>query len=145
MNFRSKASFPSDPASPGRARTWASQQISAALPHLPTMPAILDDAVLVVGELVTNALRVGCSCADLDIEIGVDALRVGVIDDGPGVPVVQIAEPDDVRGRGLFLIAALASDWGVRITENGKEVWATLPLPYGWPPALPLGDVPMEE
>jgi serine/threonine-protein kinase RsbW len=84
--------------------------------------------LLVVSELVTNALRAGCSSADLNIEVGSEAVRVGVIDDGPGVPVVQLAEPEDVRGRGLFLVAALAEDWGVRRTERGKEVWAALPL-----------------
>jgi anti-sigma regulatory factor (Ser/Thr protein kinase) len=131
MSFQSKASFPCDPASPGRARSWVAEQISAALTRQPAMPTILDDAVLVVSELVTNALRAGCSRADLNIEVDVDALRVGVIDDGPGVPVVQVAQPGDVRGRGLFLVAALASDWGVRTTENGKEVWAALPLPFG--------------
>jgi serine/threonine-protein kinase RsbW len=131
MSYRSKASFPCDPASPGRARSWAAERISAALTHLPAAPTILDDAVLVVSELVTNALRAGCSWADLNIEVDVDVLRVGVIDDGPGVPVVQLAEAEDVRGRGLFLIAALASDWGVRRTEHGKEVWAALPLPFG--------------
>jgi hypothetical protein len=44
---------------------------------------------------------------------------------------VQVAQPGDVRGRGLFLVAALVSDWGVRTTENGKEVWAALPLLFG--------------
>jgi anti-sigma regulatory factor (Ser/Thr protein kinase) len=130
MSFRSEASFPCDPASPGRARSWAAEEISAVLTHLPAMPTILDDAVLVVSELVTNALRAGYSCA-VNIEVDVDALRVGVIDDGPGVPAVQLAEPDDVRGRGLFLIAALANNWGVRRTGNGKEVWASLPLSVG--------------
>lgn len=131
MSFRSTASFPCDPATPGRARSWAAEQISGALTHLPTMPSTLDDAILVISELVTNALRAGCSSADLNIEVDGDALRVGVIDDSPGLPVVQLAAPDDVRGRGLFLVAALAIDWGVQRTDNGKEVWAALPLPFG--------------
>jgi serine/threonine-protein kinase RsbW len=131
MSFRSNASFPCEPASPGRARSWAAEQISGALNHLPTMPSILDDAILVVSELVTNALRAGCSSADLNIEVDAEALRVGVIDDSPGVPVVHLAAPDDVGGRGLFLVAALANDWGVRKTDNGKEVWAALSLPFG--------------
>jgi anti-sigma regulatory factor (Ser/Thr protein kinase) len=126
MSFRSNASFPCDPASPGLARTWAAEQLTAASTR-PTPPTIVDDAVLVVSELVTNALRAGFSCA-VTIEVGVDALRVGVVDDGPGLPVVHIAQPDDVSGRGLFLVAALSSDWGVRRTGNGKEVWAALPF-----------------
>jgi serine/threonine-protein kinase RsbW len=92
------------------------------------MSAVFDDAVLIVSELLTNAVRAGCSCIDLNIEIDVDGLRVGVIDDAPGAPRVQLAEPEDLRGRGLFLIAALASDWGVRRTDDGKEVWAALRL-----------------
>ena len=128
MSFQSTASFPCDAASPGRARSWATGQISAALDRHTTLPIILNDAALIVSELVTNAMRAGCSYADLSIEVDEDAIRVGVIDDAPGVPAVQLAGPEEVRGRGLFLIAALAGDWGVRQTGNGKEVWASLPL-----------------
>jgi DNA gyrase/topoisomerase IV subunit B len=54
--------------------------------------------VLIVSELVINALRTGCWCADLKVEVDVDVLRVRVIDDGRGLPAVQLARPEDGRG-----------------------------------------------
>jgi anti-sigma regulatory factor (Ser/Thr protein kinase) len=103
------------------------------------LATVLDDTLLVVSELVTNAVRAGCSSADLSIEIDVEGVRVGVTDDGPGLPVVRLADPEDEHGRGMFLISAVASDWGVRATERGKEVWAalTLCLSEAWPSMRP--------
>jgi hypothetical protein len=38
------------------------------------------------------------------------------------------ARPDDVSGRGLHIVSALASDWGSTNLTKGKEVWADLAL-----------------
>ena len=40
-------------------------------------------------------------------------------------PVLRQAGPDDETGRGLAIVTALASDWGVRHhPEGGKTIWA---------------------
>jgi anti-sigma regulatory factor (Ser/Thr protein kinase) len=97
------------------------------LPREVAIP-IIDDATLVVSELVTNALRAGCHEATLELEVAEGALRVSVVDDAPGEPHVVHAKPEDTNGRGLWLVAAIARDWGVTQLDQRKRVWAELPL-----------------
>lgn len=50
---------------------------------------------------------------------------VEVWDEGEEMPVVKAADFDALNGRGLFLMAQLVHDWGMRPTnEKGKIVWA---------------------
>ena len=48
------------------------------------------------------------------------------------MPVRHDAGPEDVRGRGLAIVAALARDWGVEQSRNGvgpmSTVWVELPV-----------------
>lgn len=88
-----------------------------------------ETAVLLVSELVTNAVRhargplVKCS---VGLEAG--GVRIEVEDQGEaGTPVALLqAAADDVHGRGLHLVAALSQDWGVRERDGGPGcvVWA---------------------
>jgi anti-sigma regulatory factor (Ser/Thr protein kinase) len=92
----------------------------------------VDDVVLVASELVSNAV-VHAAAPD-EAELGVtwevepDAVVVRVLDSSPDLPQGRTADENDTRGRGLFIVAALALDWGVRRTRQGKQVWARLPL-----------------
>ncbi|GAA2247063.1 hypothetical protein GCM10010145_12720 [Streptomyces ruber] len=88
-----------------------------------------DNAVLVVSELVTNALthtgsvRIVCRLSWTGRR-----LRVEVEDQNGGGPLPLRREPgdDDQHGRGLLLVGALSRDWGVRDTAcgSGRVVWA---------------------
>jgi anti-sigma regulatory factor (Ser/Thr protein kinase) len=86
-------------------------------------------ARLLVSEVVTNAARHALSGRPLDILVTADAdrLRVTVGDDSPRWPVMRPARPDDESGRGMHLVQALASQWGVlgaaRPPGGGKRVW----------------------
>lgn len=92
-----------------------------------------ENALLVMSELVTNALRhtsstsVGCELRMLGT-----LLRVEVAGDGRGpvAPAAAAAE-DDESGRGLFLVCALSERWGVRPADSGRGhvVWADLAFP----------------
>ncbi|MDT0347099.1 ATP-binding protein [Streptomyces litchfieldiae] len=93
---------------------------------------ICDNAQLVISELVTNALRhtdsetVGCELQLLD-----SLLRVAVASDGVGPQhSVRLAGEEEESGRGLLLVCALATVWGVRPRDAGRGhvVWADLPL-----------------
>jgi hypothetical protein len=54
-------------------------------------------------------------------------LRVEVSDASPLAPRPQLsAHPDREGGRGLFLVDAIASDWGVDVYPHGKTVWFTM-------------------
>ncbi|MFJ8145509.1 ATP-binding protein [Streptomyces sp. NPDC096048] len=97
---------------------------------------VLDTAELVLSELVTNALRVPVPS---DRQVGVriarsltdGVLRLEVSDAGAGRPEVRAPGDDEIGGRGLLLVEALAHRWGVdeRTGGIGKTVWAELKAP----------------
>lgn len=92
---------------------------------------VYDAAVLIVSELVTNAVvhtasaRVVCElrCSD-------SRLRISVQDQGhqPGGPRLSL-QADDEHGRGLLLVDSMSAAWGSYDTGNasGRIVWAELP------------------
>jgi anti-sigma regulatory factor (Ser/Thr protein kinase) len=114
-----------------RARTWIQRVLAERLPER-TRADVVDDAALIVSELLTNAIRAGCAVVRVGLALERDCIRLGVSDDAPGQPAVRETQPTDVAGRGLPIVASLASDWGVVRTtsppEGCKEVWATLPI-----------------
>jgi len=89
-------------------------------------PEARDDAVLLVDELVTNAIRHARTPVDLALEVGDDALYVEVYDADPALPVLRNPGPTQTSGRGLPTVAALADVWGVRPEPVGKVVWFQL-------------------
>ncbi|BCY07587.1 ATP-binding protein [Actinoplanes sp. L3-i22] len=84
----------------------------------------LDATAVVVSELVTNAVRYGGGCVALQVEAHGDEVVVSVADSSPVEP--RRRDPDDVGGRGIALIEALAAGWTVRNHEGGKQVRVTL-------------------
>jgi anti-sigma regulatory factor (Ser/Thr protein kinase) len=105
--------------------------VARTLPALP--PTVSEDVLLVVSELVTNAVRHGGSRIELVLSVLPDCVRVAVSDSGTALPVVAAGQPSITRptGRGLLIVAATARDWGVeRVkTEQGKTVWAEVAMP----------------
>jgi hypothetical protein len=64
----------------------------------------------------------------VDLEAAGNALRIGVRDDSDHRPRLRTTADDDTEGRGLTIVEALARRWWVEEHENGKTVWAELPL-----------------
>ncbi|MFF4169628.1 SpoIIE family protein phosphatase [Streptomyces sp. NPDC001744] len=83
-------------------------------------------ATLLVSELVTNAIRYGAEPVTLRLIRDSTALVCEVSDAGQAAPHLRHAKAVDESGRGLLICAALAENWGVRHTENGKTVWAEI-------------------
>lgn len=86
---------------------------------------VRDTAELLTSELVTNALL----HAGTDLTVHVERIDHGssvriAVDDGSAT-APRLGEPtgDDVGGRGLPLVATLASRWGWEPLPHGKRVW----------------------
>lgn len=85
-----------------------------------------EDVVLVVSEMVTNAVRHASPPVGLEIEAGDDAVVVVVCDGTPQPPVAREADLDAEGGRGMLLVDLLSDEHGVREQPPGKAVWARL-------------------
>ena len=89
------------------------------------MPDVAGDAELVVSELVTNAALHGE--APITVRVLVNRVaRIEVHDAGRSAPILLKQGTDAMTGRGLSMVAAIASDWGVEPSDVGKAVWAEL-------------------
>lgn len=88
---------------------------------------VADDVLLVVTELVNNAVTHAHTPCELRLSISPFSVRVEVVDEGPGTP--DPLPPSETRnhGRGLHLIDALTVAWGFEpMASGGKMVWAEL-------------------
>ncbi|MFJ1672014.1 ATP-binding protein [Streptomyces bottropensis] len=93
---------------------------------------VADDAVLVVSELATNAVRHTLSGSAggwflVVVAFRADGVRLEVVDQGgDNVPEMCEVVSQDNGGRGLWLVSACAKDWGVKDVPSGRTVWADL-------------------
>jgi PAS domain S-box-containing protein len=96
---------------------------------------VVDDAVVLTSELVTNAVVHAGTAADVLCLRTDEGVRVEVADRYPEreIPIQgtgrSLGSLDRENGRGLLLCAALASRWGVEYSPTFKQVWFQLDLP----------------
>ena len=130
MSRRNSFRLPRHPASVGLARRRVRDHL-ADWGHGPRDRA-LEDAVLLVSELATNAVRHG-QPLEREFEVVVTALADGsclieVSDEGRPEPRLRVVDEWEEAGRGLHLVANLAAAWGVWSRGRyGKTVWALIP------------------
>lgn len=112
---------------PASARA-ARDAVRGALADSSADQSAVDTAVLLTSEIVTNAIQHARSDAVLDVHVEADVVRVEVTDDNPSLPQAGVSGPGLAeRGRGLGLVDACASRWGVDPLgvgmRAGKTVW----------------------
>jgi anti-sigma regulatory factor (Ser/Thr protein kinase) len=110
-----------DIAAPGEARRFAASQLVEW-----GRRDMVDDASLVVSELVTNAVVRCDDPVELHLVLAGSVLRIEVRDAARGDPDVADQSPDRIGGRGLAIVAALSAAWGIGPSPRGKVVWAAL-------------------
>jgi len=97
------------------------------------LESMSDAALLLVSELVTNAVQASQASACLDhpthqmvsltLELSDTSLLMKVWDANPGLPVLCETDVTGERGRGLLLVDFLADAWGHHDVGQGKVVW----------------------
>ncbi|WP_329039239.1 ATP-binding protein [Streptomyces sp. NBC_00178] len=136
----SSMAVPHGPAGVGQARHRMREQLRSN----GVSDTVVDDAVLILSELLSNACRHGrplgthTEVGDGDIRAawrvdGEGDLTVEVTDGGgPTRPVPSTPSVTARGGRGLNIISALAREWGVRDDPAGEvTVWALVPAAHG--------------
>jgi anti-sigma regulatory factor (Ser/Thr protein kinase) len=86
----------------------------------------LDSAVLIVSELVTNAVLHARTSLQVRVEVHGETVRIEVYDENPRLPTVAPCPPEATSGRGLALVTTIAAAWGMENRGDGKVVWAEL-------------------
>ena len=88
-----------------------------------------DAALLVVSELVTNALVHTDGKVRMDLTLVDNRLRIAIADASPRSPVRPTSIGwEATGGRGILLVEALSATWGTLPVSGGKQVWAELVL-----------------
>ncbi|MFF8012831.1 SpoIIE family protein phosphatase [Streptomyces sp. NPDC007929] len=112
--------LPARSDAPGRAR----EQVAALLGRWGARDDTRDNALLLVSELVTNAVRFAEGPVTVRLIRAGHGLLCEVGDSGNGRPRLRRGDLLDNGGRGLSIVHRLTTRWGVRWTDTGKVVWA---------------------
>lgn len=84
------------------------------------------DVLLIVSELVTNAVEQKVAAIELVLEVNGRTLRIEVCDSGGGRPVVRSSGPGETRGRGLNIVAGVSDAWGSDVAHGRTVVWSEI-------------------
>ncbi|MEU5248197.1 SpoIIE family protein phosphatase [Streptomyces asoensis] len=99
------------------------------------VPEAADAVLLVVSELVTNALVHTQGPVRLDLILRGDRVRVCVSDSSPRAPAKPvIVDWESTGGRGLLLVEAMSDSFGSVPVAGGKQVWSEITVPGGGAP-----------
>ncbi len=110
-----------DPRSAGLARRVVQHLLETS-----AMPGLVDEAELLVSEVVTNAVLHAATRIRLRCKVQQGLLCVEVHDRSPVLPGRRDYDDDAMTGRGLAMVELLAAGWGVTADESGKTVWFLL-------------------
>jgi len=128
VHSRDVVRLPFESSTPGIART----KLAAFLTLNRTELDLIDNALIVLSEMIANAVAHGTPDTDGTMEIGwsIDAgrLELSVRDSGTGKDLTpRPFDEDSLGGRGLSIISRVADNWSVDLT-HGTCVRAELAL-----------------
>jgi len=115
-------SYPPDGRSIRRARVL----VAAACRDAEVDADVIDTAVLLTSEAVTNAVLHGRSIVRVRVEVTSGRVHVGVSDDNSRHPRLQPQDAGALDGRGMQILQLVATRWGVDRQDLGKVVWFEL-------------------
>jgi serine phosphatase RsbU (regulator of sigma subunit)/anti-sigma regulatory factor (Ser/Thr protein kinase) len=127
------AAYQPEPAAAAAARRFVRQTLQSwdITERSHEADRLVDDAVLLTSELVTNAVVHAGTALDVTCRMASGELEIAVRDRHPArtLPdIPQAASMTAERGRGLLLPSALASSWGVTYARTAKAVWFRMSL-----------------
>lgn len=100
--------------------------VRSALRRADVIPEQVALATLLTSELVTNAYQHARSDARVSVHVDGDVIRVEVIDLGAGGVQLLSTRVDEIAGRGLQIVDAVADRWGYDSEVYGTRVWFEL-------------------
>jgi anti-sigma regulatory factor (Ser/Thr protein kinase) len=117
-----RATFELAPEAASQARAVVNEELGRSV-----SAKVLEDATLLVSELVSNAVRhaprAGIPEVELRLKLDPERVRVVVSDPGAGfVAAPRLPTASESSGWGLYLVDRIADRWGV-ITKDRSEVW----------------------
>src|SRR3954470_21910704 len=120
---RASRRYGPDLSNVAKARAWAMGELRE---HARADERLLADVELVLSELMTNAIKAGATEVAVALEATGDSVLLSVEDDAAGEVTVRRPNAAAPGGRGLPIVAALSTEWGVERRHPGKRVWASL-------------------
>lgn len=88
--------------------------------------ALVDTAMLLTSEVVTNAVLHARTDVVVEVVREADGARVGVRDGSPLPPALRRHSDTSTTGRGLRLLDQLADSWSADRSGDGKTIWFAL-------------------
>jgi Histidine kinase-like ATPase domain len=135
----------SDPVGPTWTTSWPTRpplqevpmvrgQVAAVLTEWEIGGEAAQPTLLVLTELLTNAIEHANAPIRITLAFSPDVVRVQVHDAAPQPPQQPPHDPTRIRGHGLQIVAALALHRGWTPEPDGKTVWAAVPTDWPAPP-----------
>ncbi len=90
-----------------------------------------DEAIFLANELATNAIVHANSDFVVEVSLHDSTCRIEVVDGDPTQPREAARSNTSPSGRGLALVKALSSSWGVEPRDEGKGVWCDIAVSPG--------------
>jgi len=118
-----KIEFPGDLRAPAAARRFVDAPLRDLLDRA-TRPTA-EDVVLVVSELVTNAVRASADVISLSLSVDEERVEIEISDDAAGWPTPREADWEDPTGRGLAIVDELSDRWHTTELYPGKRITVT--------------------